>query len=163
MDALRELFGTTGAVTWGQECLRAVLVFAYGLVLVRVAGRRAFARWSALDIVVSIIVGSNLSRALTGSADLWGTLLATTLLMALHLCLACAAARWRGVSRLVEGASIALSSGGAVDARALVRHAVSETDLQEALRSAGVEGTAETRLVVLEPSGKISVLKRSRG
>ena len=160
MELLHELFGTVRAVTWWQECLRAVLIFAYGLALVRIAGRRAFARWSALDIVVSIIVGSNLSRALTGSAELWGTLLATTLLMALHLGLAYAAARWRNVSELVEGRSITLGAEGSVEPRSLTRHAVSDADLQQALHNAGVESSADTRLIVLEPSGKISVLKR---
>lgn len=53
--------------TWSQDCARAVLVFICGLVLVRIAGRRVFGQWSALEIVVSIIIGSNLSRALTGS------------------------------------------------------------------------------------------------
>ncbi len=37
------LFGSTGQITWGQECARAVVIFGYGLVLVRIAGRRIFA------------------------------------------------------------------------------------------------------------------------
>ena len=40
-----------------------------------------------------------------------------------------------------------------------MRHAVSEADLSEALRSAGLDDPAGTRRIVLEPSGKISVLK----
>src|SRR3982751_3256780 len=52
-----------------------------------------------------------------------------------------------------------VSGGGRVDERALARHAVSEADIHEALRSAGLEDTAGTRRIVLEPSGKISVLK----
>jgi enoyl-CoA hydratase/carnithine racemase len=52
-----------------------------------------------------------------------------------------------------------VSGGGRVDERALARHAASEADIHEALRSAGLEETASTRRIVLEPSGKISVLK----
>jgi len=63
------------------------------------------------------------------------------------------------VSHLLEGRSIHLGGGGQVDERALARHAVSEADIQEALRSAGLEEAAGTRRIVLEPSGKISVLK----
>ena len=84
MEWIRTIFGAMLDLSWVQECARAVLVFAYGLVLVRIAGRRVFGKWSALDIIVSIIVGSNLSRAMTGGAPLWGTLAATTLLMGLH-------------------------------------------------------------------------------
>ncbi len=67
------IFGRDDAVDTAQLVARACLIFVYGLVLVRLAGRRVFGRWSALDIIVSIVVGSNLSRALTGNAPLLGT------------------------------------------------------------------------------------------
>jgi hypothetical protein len=81
MDLMNTLFGETGNVTALQECARAILILAYGLAILRLAGRRIFGRWSALDIIVSIIVGSNLSRALTGNAPLLGTIAATTVLI----------------------------------------------------------------------------------
>lgn len=58
------VFGPTGHVTGWQECDRALVVFIYGLAIVRIVGRRVFGKWAALDIIVSVIVGSNLSRAL---------------------------------------------------------------------------------------------------
>jgi uncharacterized membrane protein YcaP (DUF421 family) len=159
MQWWQDLFGETQHANAWQLCARAALVFVYGWLLVRIAGRRAFARWTAVDIVVAIVTGSNLSRALTGNADLFGTLAATTLMMAIHWALARAAARSPAISRLVEGAPVAIGKGGSVDAAALVHHGVSAADLQEALRAAGVESAADTRAIVLEPSGKVSVLK----
>lgn len=157
--SLEAVFGETGHVTWAQECARAVLIFAYGLVLVRFAGRRAFGKWAALDIVVSIIVGSNLSRALTGGADLWGTLAATTLLMFLHWVLSQAAARSEALSSLLEGEAIHLGGQGRLDRGALVRNGLSGADLAEALREAGLEDAKGARKILLEPSGKIAVIK----
>ena len=52
-----------------------------------------------------------------------------------------------------------LARGGRVEPSAVVRQAITEGDLNEALRQAGVEQAAETRLITLEPSGKITVLK----
>jgi hypothetical protein len=37
---LIEIFGATSHVTWLQECARGVLIFFYGLALVRLAGSR---------------------------------------------------------------------------------------------------------------------------
>jgi uncharacterized membrane protein YcaP (DUF421 family) len=159
MNNIEIIFGQTGHVTWWQECARTILIFVYGLLLVRIAGRRVFGKWSALDIIVSIVAGSNLSRALTGSAALGGTLVATTLLMLLHWVLAQAAARWPRMAALLEGSAIELARGGNLADQALRRHAVSEGDLNEALRQAGIEHVSDARLVVLEPSGKIAVLK----
>ncbi len=159
MEIGEAVFGASGHLVWWQECLRAVLIFGYGLILVRVAGRRVFGKWAALDIIVSIMVGSNLSRAITGGAPLVGTLAATALLMGLHWILAQGAARLRPVSRILEGDPITLAGNGALDIAKLRRDAISDADLSEALRQAGVETAAQTRLIVLEPSGKITILK----
>ena len=135
------------------------MIFGYGLVIVRVAGRRVFGKWAALDIIVSVIVGSNLSRALTGQASLGGTLAATTVLMVLHWLLAQAAARSAWLAGILEGAPIELGRGGSVARAAMRRHSVSHLDLDKALRQSSVEDVSKTRRVVLEPSGKINVLK----
>lgn len=154
-----EVFGSGSDLAWYQECARAAVVFVYGLVLVRIAGRRIFGKWSALDIVVSIIIGSNLSRALTGNAQLWGTLAATTLLVALHWVLARLVATSPAFSRIIEGRAVELARHGAPKGSARQRYAVSEADLDEALRQSGVDDIAHARIVTLEPSGKITVLK----
>jgi uncharacterized membrane protein YcaP (DUF421 family) len=159
VHGLETIFGSKGDLGIAQECARAALVFAYGLLLVRIVGRRVFGRWSAIDIVVSIIVGSNLSRTLTGNAPLLGTLAATSLIMLLHWLLAQAAVRSQAMSRLFEGRARVLGRDGRLTGRRDLRVAISDADLQEALRQAGVERVEETRLLVLEPSGKISVLK----
>ncbi|HXR92668.1 MAG TPA: YetF domain-containing protein, partial [Steroidobacteraceae bacterium] len=138
---------------------RTLVVFIFGLILLRLSGRRAFARWSALDIIVSIIMGSSLSRALTGSAPLGGTLLAMILLAFLHWLLARTAARSARVAQLVEGSAVVLGQSGVVLERQLRQHNISTTDIDEALRKEGVADVGETRQLTLEPSGNITVLK----
>lgn len=160
MALLDSIFGVSRGLDTAQLCARAVLIFVYGLVLVRLAGRRMFGRWSALDIIVSIMVGSSLSRALTGNAPLWGTLAGTALLVVLHWLLARAAALSPILSRVFEGRSITLVRDGHVDERAMHVHGFTDADLREALRGAGIEHPADARLLALEPSGKVSVLKR---
>jgi uncharacterized membrane protein YcaP (DUF421 family) len=154
------LFGPQNHVTWWQECVRAVVTFAYGFAVVRVAGRRVFGKWAALDIVVSVIVGSNLSRSLTGSAPVGGTLAATTLLMAMHWVLAHLAARSVPLSRLIEGGPVEIAKDGKPCRKELLRQSISKHDVDEALREHGIEDLGESRLLLLEPSGKITVLKR---
>jgi uncharacterized membrane protein YcaP (DUF421 family) len=161
MHELNQIFGVSPNIGWQQECARAALVLAYGLAVVRIVGRRVFGKWTALDIVVSIMVGSNLSRALTGNAQLFGTLAATTWLMVRHWALSRASAESKLLSRILEGSPVKLGSGEAPDRRALRRHSVSEADLAEALRQAGVEDPSTARVITLEPSGKITVLKYS--
>jgi uncharacterized membrane protein YcaP (DUF421 family) len=155
------LFGASHSITWQQECARAVVIFAYGLAAIRLAGRRLFGKWAALDIIVSIVIGSNLSRALTGNAPLWGTLAGTSLLLFLHWGLARAATLSPMVSKLFEGGPIVLARNGMPSADTLRSENVSAVDIGEALRQAGLHEQDEAEIITLEPSGKITILKRA--
>lgn len=166
MDLLTDygvwLFGVMSHLSLRQECARAVLIFFYGLLLLRLTGRRTFGHWSALDVVMSIIVGSALARALTGSAPLPGTMAAAAVLALLHWLLARGVARSRRLAHWIEGEPVVLMDHGRIDPAACLRHMISESDLAEALRQQGIAdvGHAENvKLMTLEPSGRISVIK----
>jgi len=154
------LFGLQNHLTLWQECARAVLIFFYGLLMLRLSGRRTFGDWSALDIIISIIIGSALARALTGSAPLPGTLAAAAVLTALHVTIGYLVAFSRTASRIVEGAPVELGANGSIDHRARRRSMISECDVHEALRAEGVEDAAATKRIVLEAGGAISIIKK---
>jgi uncharacterized membrane protein YcaP (DUF421 family) len=153
-------------LTLAQECARAALIFCYGLLMLRLSGRRTFAQMSAIDLVISIIVGSNLSRAMTGGVPFWETLASVAVLVALHLLLAHAVARSPGLARWAEGSPVILAQDGVIVERARLNCKISMADIDESLREEGIDGLGEigkTRKLVLEPSGKISVIKKEAG
>ena len=156
--SLLDIFGVTKQVEWWQELPRAVVIFVYGLLLLRISGRRTFARWSALDIIISVITGSCLGRALTGGAPLGGTMLAVLLLTALHWVLGRASAHSDRFARIVEGRPVVIGEAGALLKPAMLHYNISDTDCHEALRMRGVQDVAQTRRITLEPSGNITVI-----
>ena len=158
---METIFGIKDHLTIAQECARAVLIFAYGLAMLRLSGKRTFSQWSALDVVLSIVVGSCLSRALTGSAPLLGTLAAVGVLVLLHVCAGHACARFNLASKIFEGESVMLVEEGKVDESARRRHMVSNCDLNVALRQHQLRGLSDIQKVSqvrLEPNGKLTVL-----
>lgn len=164
MDTFRALIGPdTGAATPAQLCARAVILFAFGVLCVRIAGRRTFSQIAPLDIVVALIIGSNLSRAMTGKAPFFGGLAATLTVVVLHRLLAMASLRWTSLSHWIKGAPAVLVRDGVVDSGALRRHGISEADLAEGLRMEQVAHPSQVRLATLENGGKISVIRKSRG
>lgn len=162
MDIFINAFGKLGHVTLLQECIRAATVFVWGLALVRIAGRRIFGKWAALDIVVAIIVGSNLSRAITGNAPFAGTLSATALMVLMHWLLAILSSRYRTLAFITEGLPVKLIVDGKLHDNARLRHGVTENDIAEALRQSGVKSIEEVREMSLEPSGKLNVTLKHR-
>ena len=156
------IFGVQNHVSIPQEAARAVLIFVYGLALLRLSGPRMFGHWSALDVVISIMVGSALARAMTASAPLVGTMVAAAVMALLHVGLAHWVARDRRLARIVEGDAVTLIDHGQIDHERRKRSKISEADLREALREHGIDGETKAGIVkrmMLEPSGKLSIVK----
>jgi uncharacterized membrane protein YcaP (DUF421 family) len=161
MDIFRILIGPdNGDDSALQLCVRAAIVFAIGVAYIRIAGRRTFSRASPLDIMVAIVVGSNLSRIMTGKAPFWPALAATLLLVVLHRALAMAALRWNVLASLVKAGPTTLVRDGVADETAMRRHGVSHDDLLEGLRMEQAETIDQVRLATLEAGGKISVIRK---
>ena len=64
----------------GAMALRTAVIYALTLVLVRLSSRRLLAKPSAFDVIVAIMLGSIMSRAINGSAPLVPTLAAGAVL-----------------------------------------------------------------------------------
>jgi len=163
MSWFRQLIGPDEGADTQQLCIRAVLLFIFGIVCIRIAGRRTFAHYSPLDIIVALIVGSNISRIMTGKADVFPTSAATLTLVVLHRLLALASMRWGALAWLVKSRPIQVVKDGEVDAQALRRANLSEDDLHEAIRMEQCEHPSDLRLATLESSGKVSVIPKQPG
>lgn len=159
MEELRALIGPdNGDASTAQLCVRAAIIFLVGLAYIRIAGRRTFSQASPLDIVVAMVVGSNLSRAMTGKAPFWPALAATLLLVVLHRLFVMLTIRWTWLARLLKGQPVVLVRDGARDRRAMLFHGVGEADLLEGLRLEQVEQVSQVRRATLEDNGRISVV-----
>jgi uncharacterized membrane protein YcaP (DUF421 family) len=159
MDLLHALIGSEGApISWWQMSLRGILIFCVGVLAARVAASRAFGKWSPLDIIFAVIVGSNLGRAMTGSAPFVATLVATLALVALHTALARAAARWSWLSFLVKGGRVRLVDNGEADRAAMRSVGIGDGDLQMALRTHGHTDLKQVRGAYLERNGDITLI-----
>lgn len=162
--ALNIAFGSSAEpITWWQMTVRAVLIFAYGIVLFRLSYRRFFGQSTDFDIVVAVLIGSTMSRALTGNAPLVPTLAAITALIVLHGVLARLAWRWERIGWLAKGVEIRLIDCGQMNHRAMRRAGITERDLLEAVRAKGTEDLSRVEVAVLERNGTISVLLKDTG
>lgn len=149
-------------ISWWQMSSRAVIIFFYALLLYRVVPRKTFGGSTALDIVVAVIMGSSLSRALTGNAPLLPTLAATAVLVLLHILLSVLARHFELVSKMTKGRAVLLVRDGQIAWPAMKRAQLGERDLTESLRLKGVGRIEEVAEAYLERNGAISVIKASK-
>lgn len=143
--------------------LRTVVVYVSALTLVRFASRRLLSRAGALDVLVAIMLGSILSRAVNGNAALLPTLAAGGVLLGMQWLLAFIAVHTRWMGTVVKGAPVPLIRDGKVLEKELRMTGLSREDLTEALRlEAHDEDPANVRRAYLERNGKISVIPYRR-
>jgi len=150
-----------GTITWWQMSIRAILIFASALILIRFSRKRVFGKNTSFDIVLGVILGSILSRALTGNARFFPTLAAAITLVALHMLLSRLAFRNRWLGHLVKGTDNQLGKEEEIQWEAMKRSSIIQHDLQEAARIKGsVMDLDKVRAAFIERSGDISVIKK---
>ncbi len=161
-EAFHTLIGDgSHGIVWWQMSIRAIFIFIYGLVLIRLFGRRAFGKQNPLDIVLAIIIGSDLSRALTGNARFLPTLAATAVIVLVFWAFEHLAARSHMFSWLMKGEPVRLIRDGRFNAAAMRRSGVSFSDIEEAGRNSGIASLQGVEQAVYERSGKINTLRGS--
>ncbi len=142
-----------------QMSVRAAIVYVVTVLMVRLAKKRFMGRATAFDVILGIMVGSIVSRAVTGNAPFLPALVATAVLLAMHWLFSGLPMRWHGFGSVVKGKSRVLVRKGEVDIHALRRAHMTEHDLQEDLRGKDVSRLEQVEDACLERSGNLSVTK----
>jgi uncharacterized membrane protein YcaP (DUF421 family) len=148
-------------VSWQEKAVRAILVYLFLLVALRVMGRRELGQVTAFDIIVLLTLSNILQNAMIGNDNsLAGGVLGAAVLLSANLALAHVVFRSRNVERVVEGAPSVLVSDGKLQPGAMKKFLITEQDVLSAVRREGLERIDDVRLVILEPNGLISVIPK---
>jgi uncharacterized membrane protein YcaP (DUF421 family) len=145
-----------------QMVLRAAIVYAVTLAMVRLGKKRFMGKATAFDMILGIMLGSIVSRAITGNAPLVPALAVTATLIALHSGLTAVACRWHAFGETIKGRPRVIVCNGSKDEKAMRITHLTDRDLEEDLRRHGmtsIEDIAEARL---ERNGDISIVKSKR-
>ncbi len=158
---MNELFRLSAP--WWHFVLRASVIYALVMVLVRVSGKRAVGQFTPFDLILLILIGNAVQNGINGGDNsLTGAAIMAVTLIALNYLVAWLTSRNRRVERLVEGEPVVLARDGKVFEHVLRRELVSSEDFAEALRSNQIEDIGEVHLALLETNGHITVIARRR-
>jgi uncharacterized membrane protein YcaP (DUF421 family) len=161
---MAEWFGSDWA-SIGFVAASTVAMYVTMVVAVRLAGRRTVAQLSAFDVVVTVALGTLLSSTVVAPDPSYSRA-TTAVVVLLGLQVGLAALRRR--SRLVERAltfrpEVVVQDGEVQLPTGLGTSQLSERELLSRLRQTGVFDLDGVAIVVLEPSGSISVSRDDPG
>jgi uncharacterized membrane protein YcaP (DUF421 family) len=143
-----------------QVAARAVVVFAAGLVIMRLGSRRFLGKATPFDVMLGFLLGSLLSRAISGTAAFMPTIAGTLVIVLLHRVLATIVFHRHKLGLLVKGRPLVVIEDGAVRQDVAKRMRLTPGDIEEALHMHGVMSAAEVRLATLERNGVITVIQK---
>lgn len=146
-----------------QMCARAVVVYIIALILVRLGKKRVLATPSPFDLILILILGSVISRAITGAVPFFPTLAAAMTLVLLHTVFSYITFYSTRVGALIKGRPLVLIKDGKIQWDKMRQTQLTERDLLSALRrNAQVLDPGEVKMAILERNGEISVIRRKR-
>lgn len=150
-----------------DDVVRIVLVGAASylalVVMLRLAGKRTLSQLNMFDFVVTVALGSILATVLLDSTiSFTEGITALTLLAGLQFIVATVSSRWPRIRTSLTADPVLLLANGQIRHDALRRNRLTESEVRQAVRSAGSGDLAQIKAVVLESNGKISVITNSQ-
>jgi uncharacterized membrane protein YcaP (DUF421 family) len=139
---------------------RAVCIYIFGVLLLRVSKKRLLKGMSALDIMVTVILGSLLSRGINGNASIVSTIISSSAVLICHWLLSLLSSRSHYWGYILKGEpKLLLKDGELNEAIALDEH-LSKHDIDAELRRSGAKYVSEVREAWLERNGTITVIRK---
>lgn len=163
MNLLEELFGSGKDLSSLQMGCRALVIFFITLILIRLAGMRAFGKKSAFDNIIVIMLGAILSRAVTGVSPFLPIVTASLVLVLIHRLLAWVSLYNETISRIAKGESRSLYKDGQINRKNMKRSLLEDSELLEGARQqANVNSLDKIEEIFIEGTGHVSVVKKER-
>jgi uncharacterized membrane protein YcaP (DUF421 family) len=140
-----------------EKILRPILVYAFLVVGLRLAGKRELAQLNPFDLVVLLTLSNTVQNAIIGDDNsvTGGVIGAATLLLVNYVVVRFLYGH-QAIEHAVEGDPDVLIEGGRVRADRLKRELITPPQLEAAAHRQGFASLDEVERAVLEPSGTIS-------
>ena len=141
--------------------VRSAAIYLVLLVGLRVFGKREVGQFTLFDLVFVLLVANAVQPAMTGrDTTLGGGFVIIATLLLLNLLVARLRVRFPIIEPLLESKSVVVARDGHWLPDKLKREGITGDETMAALREHGIGSIEETKLVVLEADGSLSVVPK---
>jgi uncharacterized membrane protein YcaP (DUF421 family) len=148
------------SLPWWEFIVRALVVYGFLLVLLRLTGKRQIGQMSPFDLVLLLVLSNAVQNSMNGGDNtvLGGMILATTL-VACNAAIGFVTYRSKSAARFMEGEPEVLIFDGKLMKKTLEKEELTMDELEGAMRVAGCEKVEDVHLAVMELNGQISIVR----
>ena len=144
-----------------EKMLRPVVVYAFLIIGLRIAGKREMAQLNPFDLVVLLTLSNTVQNAIIGEDNsvTGGIIGAITLLAANYLVVRFLYTHEK-LDRLIEGECDVLIEGGVVQVDRLKKELITHSELEAAAHKQGFSSLDDIDRAILDPGGTVSFFAR---
>jgi len=148
------------SLPWWEFVIRALIVYGFLLILLRLTGKRQIGQMSPFDLVLLLVLSNAVQNSMNGGDNtiLGGMILATTL-VACNAVLGFITYHSKAAGKLVEGSPEVLIFDGKLMKKNLEKEGLTMDELEGAMRVAGCEKIEDVHLATMELNGQISIVR----
>ena len=140
--------------------VRAVAVYVFILILMRISGKRELGHMGIIEFVTVLLISNAVQNSMNGGDNsLVGGLVLAGTLVVLGMAFSALAYRSKLFSRLFEGTPTLLINKGKIIKVNMRRERLRESELRVLLRKQGIHHYSEVSNAILESDGTLSVTK----
>ena len=144
-----------------EKILRPVVVYAFLLIGLRLAGKRELAQLNPFDLIVLLTLSNTVQNAIIGNDNsVVGGMIGAATLLTVNYVIVRLVRRNRRLQRLIEGRGDVLVKDGKIQKDHLDRELISKADLLAAAHKQGISSIKDIEYCVLEPTGTISFIQK---
>jgi uncharacterized membrane protein YcaP (DUF421 family) len=145
-----------------EKILRPIIVYAFLIIGLRLAGKRELAQLNPFDLVVLLTLSNTVQNAIIGEDNsvAGGLLGAATLLLVNYLVIRFLFTHER-VERIVEGDADVLIDHGRIQEDHLKKELLTRQELETAAHRQGFSSLREIDRAIIEPGGGISFIGKN--
>ena len=141
-----------------EKIVRPILVYAFLLVVLRLAGKRELVQFTTFDFVLLLLLSNTVQNAIIGEDNsVTGGLIGAAVLLIVNAVVARVLYSTPKVNRLVTGDPTTLIVDGQIQRQALRRLRITESELISLVRRQNFDTIHEVRLAEVEPNGAITM------
>jgi uncharacterized membrane protein YcaP (DUF421 family) len=145
----------------GEKVVRAVLIYLFLIVALRVVGKRELGQTNTLDLVVLLLVANAVQNGIIGDdISVTGAVIGAVSLFAINELFNRSAYSSAFVSRVLEGEPSTLIQKGKPIPRELRRQGISLPELRAIARRQGFDDLGEVETAILETNGVVTMFRK---
>ena len=148
-------------VRWWELIVRAVVVYVFLLILLRVTGKRQVGQLAPFDLVLLLVLSNAVQNAMNGGDNsVIGGMISAATLVVLNLIIGFATYKSKKLEHLIEGRPQVLIHNGKLFPEVMAQTMLTHHELQAALRQNGCLTVDEVHSAIMENNGAISVVSK---